>query len=190
MDQPSLGESYFQDVYAESDDPWHFETSAYEARKYAATLAALDSQTFATALEIGCSIGVLTALLAQRCGRLTSVDINETALARARKRCASLPNVRLARMNVPHEFPTGRFDLIVLSEVGYYWGDDDLRTAIERIAQAAAGGTVELVHYLPKVEDYPRDGDSVHEAFIADRRFTSRRSERRETYRIDVLRVE
>ena len=51
---------YFDRMYAESDDPWRFETSEYERRKYAATLAALPRARYENALEIGCSIGVLT----------------------------------------------------------------------------------------------------------------------------------
>jgi SAM-dependent methyltransferase len=189
MASDSLDSTYFERVYSASDDPWHFATSAYEAQKYRATLDALPGPRFDRALEIGCSIGVLTAQLAERCGSLLSVDVNERALASAAKRCAKHANVRFAKMSVPRDFPDGAFDLILVSEVGYYWSDADLARAVERIAAAARGGIVELVHFLPKVEDYPRDGDSVHDAFLGDRRFTSIASQRAQAYRIDVLRV-
>ena len=55
--------SVFDKLYANSDDPWKFETSDYEREKYDATLAALPPGRFGNALEIGCSIGVLTARL-------------------------------------------------------------------------------------------------------------------------------
>jgi hypothetical protein len=64
-----------------------------------------------------------------------------------------------------------------------------LRTAIDVIARAARGGIVELVHFLPKVDDYVRDGDAVHAAFLADSRFALVRHLRAERYRIDVVRV-
>ncbi len=176
-------------MYASTIDPWNFATSSYEAQKYRATLDALPEPHFERAFEIGCSIGVLTARLAERCTSLLSVDLNDRALAEARRRCGSLTNVRFEQMVVPGSFPSGSFDLVLLSEVGYYWSDADLRLAIDRIAAAARGGVVELVHFLPKVDEYPRDGDSVHEAFLRDARFAAVRSERAARYRIDVLRV-
>ena len=66
----SLAPQYFERLYAESADPWDFEASPYETAKYAATLAALPRPRYANALELGCSIGVLTRQLAPRCERL------------------------------------------------------------------------------------------------------------------------
>ena len=189
MGQSSLDPEYFAQVYADTSDPWNFATSSYENEKYRRTIEALDGRRFARGFEIGCSIGVLTALLAARCERLLAVDLNDRALDVARERCAPFPNVRFERMVFPHSVPAGRFDLIEISEVAYYWSDADLSAAIDFAARAAAGGTVELVHFLPKVDDYVRDGDAVHAAFLADSRFAVQRSERADKYRIDVLRV-
>jgi SAM-dependent methyltransferase len=185
----SLGAEYFEAIYARDADPWKFASSEYERAKYDATVAALGGARFASAFEIGCSIGVLTARLAALCDRLLAVDLNERALAAARERCAALPSVRFARMDVPAEFPAERFDLIVVSEVAYYWSDADLRAAVDAIARGARGGVVELVHWLPVVPDYPRTGDAAHEAFLAHPRFTRLRGERTDRYRIDVLRA-
>jgi SAM-dependent methyltransferase len=187
--KPSLDREYFDRVYERDADPWHFETSAYEREKYDATIALLDDGRFASGLEIGCSIGVLTSRLAGACDALLSVDINARALAAARARCAALPHVSFAQMTVPREFPAGRFDLVVVSEVAYYWSDDDLKLTLDRIAASARSGTVELVHFLPPVADYVRGGDAVHEWFLADPRFVRQRHRRTERYRIDVLAV-
>ena len=74
MTEPgSLPAGYFEALYAAAPDPWDFEGSDYERGKYAATLAALPQPRYARALEVGCSIGVLTALLAPRCDRLLAV---------------------------------------------------------------------------------------------------------------------
>jgi SAM-dependent methyltransferase len=189
MPHGSLDARYFDRLYTDKDDPWDFATSAYEARKYNDTLAMLEGARFANALEIGCSIGVLTAMLAKRCDRLLAVDISERALAQAIARCADEANVRFDRVTVPREFPEGPFDFVLLSEVGYYWSDDDLASARDRIAGAAPGGTLELVHFLPKVDEYVRDGDAVHDAFANDDRYVTLRSSRAERYRIDVLRI-
>jgi len=68
-----------------------------ERAKYAATLAALPGQANERAFEMGWSIGVLTAQLARRCRCLLAVDVADAALARARERCASLPQVDVGR---------------------------------------------------------------------------------------------
>jgi SAM-dependent methyltransferase len=186
---PSLGSDYFDRLYARDEDPWNFASSPYEAQKYAATLEMLGDTRFRNGLEIGCSIGVLTALLSSRCDRLLAIDINERALAQAATRSAHLANIRFKRMAIPNEFPAGSFDLVVLSEVGYYWSDDDLQRAVDLIAGAASGGILELVHFLPPVADYVRGGDAVHAVFLADPRFERLRAHRAERYRIDILGV-
>ena len=190
MAQPSLDRDYFARVYADAADPWNFATSPYENEKYRATISALGEQRFGSGFEIGCSVGVLTAMLATRCDALLAIDIDERALEAARGRCADVPNVRFERMTFPHDAPAATFDLIIMSEVAYYWSDEDLAAAVDFAAGAAAGGgTLELVHFLPKVEDYVRDGDAVHAAFLRDARFAPLRAVRAQQYRIDVLRV-
>ncbi|MFC6269861.1 SAM-dependent methyltransferase [Frigoriflavimonas asaccharolytica] len=72
----TLRPDYFEKVYAANEDPWDFETSAYEAEKYAATITALPKDKYKNALEIGCSIGVLTELLAKKCEKLLSIDVS------------------------------------------------------------------------------------------------------------------
>lgn len=185
----SLTEKYFEDVYAANDDPWNFAASEYEAEKYAATLAALPAEFYQNAFEIGCSIGVLTEKLAARCGKLLSVDVSEKALAQARKRCAGLSQVTFKKMSVPQEFPAEMFDLILISEVGYYLAAEDWDRTIEKIfAQSAAKGQIALVHWLPPVADYPQTGDEVHDSFaefVGDK-MRNLYEKRAENYRLDV----
>lgn len=186
----SLPPSYFDLIYERNEDPWDFESSAYERAKYAATLAALPKERYRSAFEIGCSIGVLTAELALRCDRLLAVDVSETALAKARSRCRYLPQVRFRTMQVPAKFPRGPFDLILISEVGYYLSAADWRRATDLVvARLTPTGHAVLVHWTPRVHDYPQTGNEVHERF---RRRAPRpllrhlREQREETYRLDV----
>jgi SAM-dependent methyltransferase len=166
--QPNtLPSEYFDRVYQANRDPWDFETSPYERDKYAATLAALPRTYYPEAFEIGCSLGVLTVQLAPRCGHLLAVDVSKTALAQTRARCAALPQVEIRLLRVPEEFPTQQFDLILLSEVGYYWSPADLaRAAAQLIAGLKPGGQLLLVHWTPPVHDYPLTGDDVHKFFL------------------------
>lgn len=188
----TLGPDYFDAVYHANADPWHFETSPYEYAKYTDTLAALTEPHYARAFEIGCSLGVLTARLAPRCGHLLSIDVSEAALARARQRCAGLPQVELRRMVVPEEFPAGPFELILVSEVGYYWDLPTLRRAADLIVRALPpGGQLLLVHWTPEVHDYPLTGDEVHDYFLSlsgpGGALRHLHGHRAETYRLDLL---
>ena len=188
----TLPPGYFDKVYAASVDPWQFATSDYERAKYAATVAALPKPHFEHAFEIGCSIGILTSLLAQRCSQLLAVDVNDAALQAARQRLSAQPNVQLLKMVVPQEFPDACFDLIVLSEVGYYWSHADLALASQRITQALnPGAALLLVHWTPAVHDYPLTGDEVHAHFMAlsgdHQALRHVHLHRHATYRLDVF---
>ncbi len=191
--QPNtLPPDYFDDVYRANDDPWQFASSPYERGKYAATLAALPRERYGQAFEIGGSIGVFTAQLAPRCGHLLSVDVSEAALSQARLRCAHLPQVEIKKMQVPNEFPEGQFDLILMSEVGYYLAPPDLaRAADQMLAALPPGGQLLLVHWTPVVHDYPQTGDEVHEFFLAKAQpggpLRHLLGQRQDKYRLDLL---
>lgn len=164
----TLPEAYFEDVYRAREDPWDFASSPYEAAKYARTLSALPQLHYARALEVGCSIGVLSGLLADRATRLWAVDLNEQALGRARARNSGRSNIVFERRRLPGDLPEGPFDLIVLSEVLYYLDPEDLETALDVVLERlGAGGTLLLVHWTPHVHDYPQTGDAVHAAALA-----------------------
>lgn len=186
----SLPADYFEALYAADPDPWKFRTSPYEAEKYAATLAALPRPHYGGALEIGCSIGVLTRMLAPRCDRLVALDGSARAIAAARRHCAGLPQVELLQREVPRQWPRGQYDLILLSEVVYYWDEEDLaRVAALTLRALRPGGEVLLVHWIGTT-DYPLSGDAAVEGFLtattpALRVVTQERTDR---YRLDLLR--
>jgi predicted TPR repeat methyltransferase len=137
-----LDRDYFEDLYAESTDPWGFETSDYERKKYERTLESLGERRFRRAFEAGSSIGVFTAMLAPRCEELLAVDTSGKAVEIARERLAEQSHVRVERRTLPEEMPDGPFDLIVASEVLYYWPREvvleALRSFEERLAQGAS----------------------------------------------------
>ena len=162
----SLAQGYFDDFYDGRADPWGFETRWYERRKRALTLAALPRRRYASALEVGCSIGVTTAELAPRVDRLLAIDIAEAPLAVARERLAGQPGVRFERRTLPQEWPDETFDLIVVSEVGYYLSLGGLEQLVRRVAAGLRdGGAVIVCHWRHPVTDYPLRGDQVHDAF-------------------------
>jgi cyclopropane fatty-acyl-phospholipid synthase-like methyltransferase len=186
--QKSLSRKYFEELYASSPDPWNFTDSQYERNKYQTTLEAINSD-YRSGLEIGCSIGVFTQTLAARCSRLLAVDISEKALEQARERCAHLSQVEFQRLALPREFPNGSFDLIVLSEVGYYWTVSDLDRFICWVSSVLwPGGLCTLVHWTGET-DYPMTGDAVHDHFLeaTEGFLRPRLSVRHQSYRLDAL---
>ncbi|MEO6914507.1 MAG: class I SAM-dependent methyltransferase [Chitinophagaceae bacterium] len=188
----TLTTEYFDDVYARKDDPWDFETSEYEKNKYADTVAALSKESYETGFEIGCSIGVLTSMLATKVKKLLAVDVSDVALDKARKRLSENGNVEFRKMSVPAELPDQKFDLIIVSEVGYYLSKEDLLKMRKEIVQHLNNGaSLLLVHWLPVVHDYPLTGDQVHEAFYDLTRDNPQlkivTSSRKEKYRLDLF---
>jgi SAM-dependent methyltransferase len=163
-DADSLDGAWFECFYAAGGpDPWGFESRWYERRKRALTLAVLPRERFASAFEPGCSIGVLTEQLAARCDRLLATDVVPQAVERARERTRDLPGVRVERRAVPHEWPEGRFDLVLLSEVGYYCGAADLADLAGRAARALTpDGVLVACHWRHAVPEYPTSGEDVH----------------------------
>lgn len=186
----SLPPSYFDALYQENPDPWGFETREYEANKYAATLAALPKSRYASAFEIGGSIGVLTEKLAARCDALLSVDVSELAQNKAIKRCQALAHVQFQIMRVPEEYPNQIFDLTLLSEVGYYWSCSDLQKAQQLIIEhLQPGGHLLLVHWTLYARDYPLSGDEVHDSFLelTPAKLRHLKHQRELEYRLDLF---
>jgi SAM-dependent methyltransferase len=185
----TLTPTYFDAVYAADSDPWRFASSAYETRKYDATLAALPKSRYVSALEIGCSIGVLTRRLATRCDSLLAVDGSQTPLAQAKSRCVDLPSVRFERMFVPQSWPDGIFDLFLFSEVIYYLNELDVARLAAKCAQSlAVNGDIMLVHWTGET-DYPLSGDKAADLFVnfVDPCAKVVRCDRHELFRLDVL---
>ncbi len=183
----SLDARYFDGVFTGDDDPWSLASSPYEAAKFDATLAAIDDRRYRSALEIGCAHGVLTARLAPMCDTLTSIDISLRAVELARSRCAALAHVTITHCGFPAETPDGAFDLVVLSEVVYYWDDADIDRAAAAIrASATPDCRIMLVHWTGDT-DYPQTGDAAVTK-LRDRLggVVVERAERKDVYRLDL----
>jgi hypothetical protein len=158
----SVSREYFEDMYARSDDPWDFQTSDYELRKYAITVASLPKARYANAFEPGCSIGVLTERLASRCDHLLATDMMGSPLVLAENRLAPYPNVQIEERTIPAEWPDEIFDLVVLSEVAYYFDAETLTRITELVTTSTeVGAHVVGVHWRGRT-DYPLTGDSAH----------------------------
>ena len=113
-------ERSYEDQYRESADPWSYGETEYQRRRFETSLELIEGTgrvPFPTALEVGSSEGLFTEQLAPRCSSLLGTDVSETALARARERCASIEQVSFARWDALADPPPGRYDLVVCMDV-------------------------------------------------------------------------
>ena len=183
-----LGREYFEGLYAESGDPWDFETSEYEQHKYARTLSVLGEHTFRRALEAGASIGVFTEMLADRCDELLAVDVSERAVEAARRRLSGRGHVRVERRTLPEEMPEGPFNLIVASEVLYYFPREEMLAVLHGFErELARGGSLLAVHWRRETKTYPMQGDEVHELLAQNTRLQNKETIIEPDYRLDLF---
>lgn len=153
----------FDEMYAVSDDPWGFADRWYERRKRALTAAALPRERYGRVLEIGASIGLLAAELADRAEAVLATDTAPRAVALATRRFAGDARVRVEQRRLPQEWPEGGFDLVVLSETGFYLSRTELAMLADRItASLLPDGHVLLCHWRPHVVGLELAGDEVH----------------------------
>ena len=184
----TLPETYFAAMYAGAEDPWGFRSRWYEQRKREVTMAALTRPRYRRAFEPGCSIGVLTAALADRCDEVVAADVDECAVTTARGELAKHGHVQVERMSVPRHWPDGMFDLVVISEVAYYLGPAELEQLLDRaIGSMAPRATLLACHWRHPVPDYPATGDDVHRGLLARPELCQAVSHVEEDFRLDLL---
>jgi SAM-dependent methyltransferase len=160
--QPGWGRGCHERLYSRPD-PYGLVTNAYEQAKYDLIMQTLAGRRYARTLEVGCGEGLLSERLVDLTGELVGVDISEAATQRARERLEGTDRAWFERRTLPLDMPDGDFDLIVCSDVLYYWEPGTLRIGMERlIERLRPGGRLLLLHYLG---DFGQagDGDSVHD---------------------------
>ncbi|MEM9348802.1 MAG: glycosyltransferase [Pseudomonadota bacterium] len=171
------GTSYWEEVFA-NQDPWDYSNN-YEQTKYGQTIALLPERKFERALELACAEGHFTQILAPLVEELTATDISETALLRAKEACADHSNITYQQLDLKNGKIPGKFDLIVCSEVLYYF---ESRKSLAKIARKLAdhltpGGMILMAHGKIAVNaatetgfdwGHPFDARSIGDIFAKD----------------------
>ena len=166
LDPPATTTAYFDALYTESGDPWGLGERFYEQRKRDVVLAALPRRRFGRAFEPGCATGLLTERLLERADEVIAWDVAAAALRQAAERLGPVApgRVELRDGRIPHHWPTGSFDLIVLSEIGYYCADLHLlrRHVLDSLAP---DGVLLACHWTRTAQEHPHTADEVHDGF-------------------------
>jgi SAM-dependent methyltransferase len=161
---------YFDALYAASEDPYALRHSWYEARKRALLLAALPQARYRRAYEPGCGIGELSLALSHRCEHLLASDFSAHAVRIARRRTGGLAHVRVEHHVLPADWPRecGRFDLIVLSELGYFLDRNDIRRLAACCEDSLeADGTLVACDWQPDFAQRSLSTKEVHGALAS-----------------------
>ena len=183
----TTSEAFFEKIYRADEDPWSFATSEYEQRRYAAIVDAVRGRRYKHAFEPGCSIGLLTVQLASLCDLVDATDISPTAVERARLRTQHLANVRTTCGALPDLIPRGKFDLIVFSEIGYYFTEDQLVfIANQLINRMRKSGVFLAAHWLGESPDHLLSGDRVHEILAQIPALSLQKTCRYSGFRLDL----
>jgi SAM-dependent methyltransferase len=186
MKEATTSADFFEKKYQEHDDPWDFASSDYELLRYETIMAALDARSYERAFEPGCSIGELTWRLACRCGHVDALDISYRAVERARRRCREFSNITFRVGSLPHQIPKDEFDLVLFSEIGYYFDEAGLKAlATELVCRIRVSGTLLAVHWLGASKDHLLSGDRTHEVLGSVEGLHLTHSERHVGFRLD-----
>jgi SAM-dependent methyltransferase len=158
----------FERKYHDKSDPWDFATSAYELRRYKTILSALSGTQYRCIYEPGCSVGVLTQHLSSMAARVVATDFAPSAVEHAKRKCAGLQNVAIEVADVRQYRPAPPPDLIIFSEIGYYFPASELRAIGLILAeQLAPQGELLAAHWLGQSKDHVLHGNDVHEELRA-----------------------
>ena len=104
-------------------------------------------------LECACGTGMLSAVIAERCGHLTATDFSEGMIGRARKNCRRFDNITFKNADITAlPFGDKRFDKVVAGNVIHLL-DEPLKALCELNRVCKPGGTLIIPTYMNRNEN-------------------------------------
>ena len=141
--------SFFELKYRDRVDPWSART-ANDADIYGPMMEWLQRARakYRHALDVGCGEGLFTARLARIAERVTGVDVSQTAIARAQSIApgnVEFDVMDLIGQDMPESKPDAGFDLIVCSQVLYYYSPEQLGDVLPRLSSMLSADGLLLI---------------------------------------------
>lgn len=148
-------------MYDSGPDPWGWAESFYERRRRSLLLAMLGRPHYPRVLELGCGDGHITSALVDRCDALYALDTSARAVQAT---ASAAPGVTVTHGCLPADIPEGSFDLIVISEVGYFLTAGELIATIGGAKTSLTeDGELLMCHWQHPTLGIPLDGVLVHD---------------------------
>lgn len=144
-------------------------SAEHERLRHQSIMSALPRRYYAHAFEPGCGAGELTAQLVKTCGRVSAIDVLPDKVARARARCAPWGSADIRCADLRDHMPEKPVDLMVFSELGYYFSAPELiDIARNLVNRMTPGGEFIAAHSLNPEMDPVLHADAVHCQLLAN----------------------
>lgn len=120
----------------------------YEERKRAIVCAVLTCRHYESVFEPACGYGALTRMLGQRSKALLAMDADLPSIVGAQAAYQGTATATFRCGRLPQDWPTGVFDLVILSEWLYYIDSasrSEVATGVNRTL--ASDGEVVAIHW-------------------------------------------
>jgi ubiquinone/menaquinone biosynthesis C-methylase UbiE len=176
-------QEFFDALYRTRQEPWDYSRNAAELLRHdlvvRTTRAFTAGHPDARVLDVGCSLGQLTARLAGLAAEVHAIDLSAAAVAEARERCARASAAAAGRPSSFHfyvgsvtqlPFAPASFDVLLMCDGlvgGHSWGltPEEQKVALEQAYRVTApGGRViltdalkphQIAGFVERVEESP-----------------------------------
>lgn len=99
-------------------------------------------------LECACGTGMISIHIATKCRSLIATDFSQGMLAKSRKRCKNIKNIRVEKANILQlEYPNESFDKVVAANVIHLLNQPDIAIS-ELIRVCKKGGKIIIPTYI------------------------------------------
>lgn len=99
-------------------------------------------------LECACGTGMISVHIATKCRSLIATDFSQGMLAKSRKRCKNIKNIRVEKANILQlEYPNESFDKVVAANVIHLLDQPDIAIS-ELIRVCKKGGQIIIPIYI------------------------------------------
>lgn len=165
---PVTNAQHFELMYQRNPDPWRVASDWYERRKRDLLLASLPLERYRHGFEPGCGNGETTLKLLERCDRLCAVDFSQKAIQLCKERIPTECQGRLTLQSLAlpvdwPDIPKNGFDLIVVSEISYYFNDKNLNIFNNQcISSLSNEGHLLLCHWIHPAPDRKQSTEVLH----------------------------